>query len=190
MRFRSALVAVVLAVPLTVVVPTVAQAATCTPPPNKLTWSSATTSWVLTGHKGWENFTGAPATWTKTITKTVSVDAGVTTTGTVSATANVKIASLGATTGLSLQASGSKTATGSESVTYTVPNGGTTIFYAGTRKATGSYTEYKANCTTGVWVKIATGTARSWTTELEGGLFCGTVPPANSLASEAKKKCP
>ncbi|MEU1483074.1 hypothetical protein [Streptomyces sp. NPDC005752] len=66
---------------------------------------------------------------------------------------------------------------------------GTYVFYAGTKKAKGYYTQHR--CDRGTkWIKTGRyGKAQSWTVSTEGGVRCATKPPKTSPAVAEKKYC-
>lgn len=109
-----------------------------------------------------------------------SVTASVSYSTSVKVTAGVVIDGLEASSGLTLQASGAITNTSSESVTYTMANQGVYIFYAGTRKASGSWTGAVCSSTGQYW-NTSYGTAKSWTINIEGGVWCGGSRPSSGL---------
>ncbi|MEV7427229.1 MULTISPECIES: hypothetical protein [unclassified Streptomyces] len=160
----------------------------CNPGSNKLTWSSTSKPWLVTHRKVVENYTGGTATKTFSAQKVSEVTASVTATAGTKVSGKVGIASLEANLGLELKAEKKKTNTKAESISYTLSKNGTYVLYAGTKKATGYYTQYR--CDRGTkWIKTGRyGKVVSWTVPTEGGLRCGTTPPKASLAATVKKK--
>ncbi|MCR6703503.1 MULTISPECIES: hypothetical protein [unclassified Cellulomonas] len=152
-------------------------------------WSSVTKKYVLTHHAVVENYTSKAGSRTKTMAVSATVTAAVTFTTSAKVSASLPIGGLEGQTSLSLQASGARTTSSTVSETYTVQPG-TSVFYQGTRQASGSFTYYKPACLQGswIWTKVP-GKVTSWTSEISGALWCKTTPPANTLAAVAKKKC-
>ncbi|MFF9425644.1 hypothetical protein [Streptomyces sp. NPDC014746] len=159
----------------------------CSPGRTKLVWSNLKKEWVVTHKREIENYTGGPAAKTYTAERVKQITAAVTVTMGTTVGANVAIGSLEVAAGLDLQASGTKTKTSSESITWNLSSGSKYVFYAGTRQAQGYYTQYR--CDRGTrWVTTGRyGKALSWTELSEGGLRCSIRPPAGSLAALAKR---
>ncbi|MFD6803942.1 hypothetical protein ACFWCQ_36840 [Streptomyces cyaneofuscatus] len=155
---------------------------------HKLTWTSKKTSWVVTHRSVLENYTGGTATKTRKAEKVKEVGASVKATAGAKVSGKVVLASLEGSVGLELQAEGERTKKSSESVTFKVKKNGTYVFYAGTKKAGGYYTQWR--CDGGMkWIKTGRyGKAQSWTVKTEGGVRCGAKPPKKSLAAAVKKK--
>ncbi|MFD3414343.1 hypothetical protein [Streptomyces cyaneofuscatus] len=100
----------------------------------------------------------------------------------------VVLAGLEGSAGLELQAEGKRTNKKSESATFKVSKNGTYVFYAGTRKAGGYYTQWRCDAGT-KWIKTGRyGKAQSWTVKTEGGVRCGAKVPKKSPAATVKKK--
>ncbi|WP_162794022.1 hypothetical protein [Streptomyces paludis] len=160
----------------------------CNPGATKLTWTSVSKSWVVTHRKVLENYTGGVVTKTFSTKKVNEVTASVTATAGTKVSGKVAIASLEANVGLELKAEGKRTSTKEETVKYELSKKGTYVFFHGTKKASGYYTQYR--CDRGTkWVKTERyGKVKSWTSDVEGGLRCGDSVPKASLAATAKKK--
>lgn len=152
----------------------------CDPYDSYANFTSYSTSYVTTHAKQVENWTGSSATRTISTDLVTSVTASVSYSTSVKVTAGVVIDGLEASSGLTLQASGAITNTSSESVTYTMANQGVYIFYAGTRKASGSWTGAVCSSTGQYW-NTSYGTAKSWTINIEGGVWCGGRRPSSGL---------
>lgn len=71
-------------------------------------------------------------------------------------------------------------------MTYTLQNGGTSILYAGTRTATGSWSQFTCTSSTGA-VVTSRGTGKSFTIPTTGGIFCPNTPASTSLAYKVKQ---
>ncbi|WP_157848184.1 hypothetical protein [Streptomyces exfoliatus] len=160
----------------------------CSPNTTKLVWSNTKKDWVVTHRRTIENYTGAPASRTYSAQKVDEVTASVTITAGATVSKSLAMASLEVNVGLELQAAGTRTKTTAESITWTMSSGSKYVFYAGTRKASGYYTQYR--CDRGTrWVNTgAYGKVESWTELSEGGLRCTIRPPAGSLAAKVKTK--
>ncbi|MBM7437400.1 hypothetical protein [Streptomyces sp. HB132] len=160
----------------------------CNPGSTKLTWTQKSKTWVVTHRKVLENYTGGTATKTYGAQKVTEVGASVTATAGAKVSGTVVMASLEGSLGLELMAEGKRTREKSESVSFRVAKDGTYVFYAGTKKAKGYYTQHR--CDRGTkWIKTGRyGKAQSWTVSTEGGVRCATKPPKTSLAAVAKKK--
>lgn len=152
----------------------------CTPYDSYANFSTSSKVYVVTHAKQMENYTGASATRTVSTTFVTSVTAGVTYSTSVKVPSSVVIEGLEASAGLALQASGSVTNTSSESVTWTMPNQGVYIFYAGTRKASGSWSGGICSSNGQYW-NTSSGSAKSWTTNIEGAVWCGGSRPSSGL---------
>lgn len=160
----------------------------CSPGRTKLTWSSKAKPWVVTHKRVVEHYTGGPGKKTYKTEKVTEVKASVKATAGAKVSGKVVLASLEGSLGLELAAEGKVTNKKSESVTYNLTKFDTYVFYSGTRKASGYYTQYR--CDRGTkWIKTGRyGKAQSWTSAVEGGVRCGLKPPKDSLAAVAKKK--
>ncbi|MFG2558934.1 hypothetical protein [Streptomyces sp. NPDC048496] len=144
---------------------------------------------VITHGKVVENYTGGTVTKTFSAEKVREVRASVTATSGGKVGGDVVLASLEGSVGLELQAEGKVTNTKSESISFKLTKNGKYVLYAGTKKASGYYAQYR--CDRGTkWVKTGRyGKAQSWTVPAEGGLRCGVKVPKGSLAEVAKNKC-
>jgi hypothetical protein len=165
----------------------------CSVGSHRLAWSSVKKTWVITHATVLENYTGGVATKEFTAEKVNEVSASASATEGEKLSANVIIADLEGNVELSLQLAGSHTSTHSETISYQLSKNGTYVIYSGTKKVTGNYTRYKCVSTkTDIlphWVKNGQrGTAKSWTTKVEGGVRCNAKVPKSSLAAAAKKK--
>ncbi|MGW9302549.1 MULTISPECIES: hypothetical protein [Streptomyces] len=155
---------------------------------HKLTWTNKKTSWVVTHRSVLENYTGGTATKTRKAEKVKEVGASVKATAGAKVSGKVVLASLEGSVGLELQAEGKRTKKSSESVTFKVKKNGTYVFYAGTKKAGGYYTQWRCDGGT-KWIKTGRhGKAQSWTVKTEGGVRCGAKVSKKSLAAVVKKK--
>ncbi|OKJ19909.1 hypothetical protein AMK21_16380 [Streptomyces sp. CB00316] len=135
-----------------------------------------------------ENCTGGTATKTRKAEKVTEVGAPVKATAGAKVSGKVVLAGLEGSVGLELQAEGKRTNRESESVTFKLTKNGKYVFYAGTRKAGGYYTQWRCDAGT-KWIKTGRyGEAQGWTVRTDGGLRCGTKVPKNSLAAVVKKK--
>ncbi|MFJ1899202.1 MULTISPECIES: hypothetical protein [unclassified Streptomyces] len=160
----------------------------CGPGRMKLTWSSKSKPWVVTHRRVVEHYTGSSGKRTYKTTKVTEVKASVKATAGAKVSGKVVLASLEGSIDLELAAEGKITNTKSETVTYNLTKYDTYVFYSGTRKATGYYTQYRCDGGT-KWIKTGRyGKAQSWTAAVEGGVRCGTKPPKASLAAVVKKK--
>ncbi|MET7857319.1 hypothetical protein ABZS81_08825 [Streptomyces sp. NPDC005318] len=159
----------------------------CSPGRTKLTWTGKAKPWVVTHRKVLENYTGGTATKTFSAEKVREITASVTATAGSKVSGKIVLASLEGSIGLELKAEGKRTKKTAESISYKVSKNGTYVFFAGTRKAGGYYTQWR--CDRGTkWIKTGRyGKAQSWTTAVEGGLRCGTKPPKGSLAEAVRK---
>ncbi|WNI22670.1 hypothetical protein [Streptomyces sp. ITFR-16] len=160
----------------------------CSPGRTKLTWSSKSKPWLVTHKRVVEHYTGDSGKRTYKAEKVAEVKASVKATAGAKVSGKAVLASFEGSIGLELAAEGRITNTKSETVTYNFTKFDTYVFYAGTRKATGYYTQYR--CDRGTkWVKTGRyGKAQSWTAAVEGGVRCGTKPPKASLAAFVKKE--
>ncbi|UQU64653.1 hypothetical protein COUCH_37935 [Couchioplanes caeruleus] len=159
----------------------------CEPGYSTYSWTGTKTPWTVTHAKGYENFTGSTATYTKSATRerTITASAEVTSGATVSA--NVVIASLDGQVSWTLAASGSVTNSGSESVTATMKPGSVYVFYAGARKTSGSFSYSLCNSSgTHVTVK-SKGKATSFGLKREGAVRCGSTVTSASLGYVAER---
>ncbi|WPW31183.1 hypothetical protein P6B95_29915 [Streptomyces atratus] len=160
----------------------------CSPGRTKLVWSTKSKPWVVTHKRRVEHFTTDPAKKTFKVDKIAEVKASVTATAGGKIGGKIVLAGLEGSIGLELKAEGKVTNKKSESVTYNMTKYDTYIYYSGTKKAKGYYTQYR--CDRGTkWIKTGRyGKAQSWTTPTEGGVRCGTKPPKSWLAAVVKKK--
>lgn len=153
----------------------------------KLTWTNVSKTWVVTHRDILENHTGGTATQTFTVKKIAEVAASVKATVGGKVGASVAIASIEEHVDLELQGSGKHTTETSRTVTFKLTKDGDYVFYSGTKKVVGYYTNWR--CDRGIkWIKTGQyGKVQSWTIEVKGGLRCSAKPPKASLAYQVKK---
>jgi len=165
------------------------QCKTADKPKSRWTWKNTDKSWKLTHASRFENRSTSKVKKEVTVSHQTTVTAGVDFSTSVKVSAKKAIAELGVETGLTLRASGSRTATKGYKTSYTFKPGRTYVLYAGTRHAKGSFVhKTSGGCLHGAWtVKTSKGKARSFTTPTDGVLECGQK--ASGLAKHAKKHC-
>ncbi|WP_329028711.1 hypothetical protein [Streptomyces sp. NBC_01423] len=161
----------------------------CSPGRTKLTWSSKAKPWSVTHKRVVLNYTGSTGKKTFSVEKVSEVKASVKATLGGKVSGKLVLASLEGSFGLELAAEGKVTNKRSESVTYNLTKRRATyVFFSGTRKVSGYYTQYR--CDRGTkWIKTGRyGKAQSWTSPTEGGLRCDIKVPSGSLAAYVKKR--
>ncbi|MDX3841691.1 hypothetical protein [Streptomyces europaeiscabiei] len=153
----------------------------------KYTWTDVKRSWVITHRNRLVNQTGGQATKTYKLTKVKEVGASVKATVGGKVSANIAIASLEEKIDLELAAEGKRTSEETESLGWKMKKNGTYVFYRGTEKVTGYYTQWRCDVTK--WAKTGRGgKVQSWTIEEEGGLRCQDKIPKKGMVYAAKKK--
>lgn len=159
----------------------------CEPNSSSWSWPGKKTPWTVTHAKGYENFSGSAATYTKsaTVERTIQATASVTQGAIVGA--DVIIAKLDGQVSYSLALAGTKTNTGSESVTATMRPGGVYIYYAGARKVSSPYTYSVCNSNGTAVIVKSRGKATSWGLKREGAVRCNSAVAGNSLGYVAER---
>lgn len=150
-------------------------------------WSSVSKYNIITHATGYENYTGKDATYTKSMAYQTQASASASTTSSAAGSfgSDFLISKLEVQTSLSLQSAGSVTSTSTQSTSWTMKTGGTTIFYGGTLAASGNWKYNK--CVSPDILKTSYGSVRSWRLYMEGGVFCLESVPSGSLAYRAKQ---
>jgi hypothetical protein len=151
-------------------------------------WSNVQRGWQVTHVDEIEHFTTGTRTVSTTATKVNSYTASKTlfTGATVGAT--TPIGSLGLEVNLTLRTAGSSTTSTSVTITDTVHEAGTYIFYRGNRTAKGDFTQYQCNSNGTAFNVVATGKAFSFQIAVDGALQCSLTPNAGSLAAFIKPR--
>ncbi|ROS27771.1 hypothetical protein [Cellulomonas sp. PhB150] len=151
-------------------------------------WSSKTTSNVITHASGVVIAKGSTATRTESASEQTTLTAGVSFSTTAKVGVSLPIAELGAEVGTTLSASGSKTSTSAVSVATTFTNSGTYIVFRGYRSATGYFSGGKCS-SNGQTITKVSGRAYSYSkVPYSGAVWCKETGVTGFKAA-AKKFC-
>jgi hypothetical protein len=151
-------------------------------------WQAVSSSNVITHASGYVVPAGGSGKYTRAAEFQLQLTASVSFTTELTIGTPIIKSGLEGKVGFTVAASGSTTSKNTTTVETTVTKPGTHIFFAGRRKAKGSFNAVKCN-SDGTGTRSIIGKMESYAIPYEGAVWCGESPKAGSFKAVAKKYC-